>query len=174
MSWEILSARKSNTCKYIYLLLNISSSWNSWTGSFTQKFYELCTRIDEFRLCPYFTLSQSHSGDHSPSKLLQQLEIKWHWRRQAHKAYSIPPVHSSGKKLCLVVHRSLASHFAIFQPHSSICLAAVGNMTSLGAVLLLALTKHTYLAFTSHPSHQHGCLLFLQHTSHYVLFSKKK
>lgn len=103
MSWEILSARKSNTCKYIYLPLNISSTWNSWTGSFTREFYELCTRIDEFLLCPYFTLSQSHSGDHSPSKLLQQLEIKWHWRRQACKAQSIPLIGGPGKKLYLVV-----------------------------------------------------------------------
>lgn len=64
------SAREFNTCKYIYLPLNISSTWNSWTGSFTRKFYELCTRIDDFLLCLYFTLSQNHSGDHSPSKLL--------------------------------------------------------------------------------------------------------
>lgn len=103
MSWEILSARESNTCKYIYLPLNISSTWNSWTASFTREFYELCTRIDKFLLCPYFTSSQSHSGDHSPSKLLQQLEIKWHWRRQACEAQSIPPICGPGKKLYLAV-----------------------------------------------------------------------
>lgn len=103
MSWEILRARESNTCKYIYLPLNISSTWNSWTGSFTWAFYELCTRIDEFLLCLYFTSSQSHSGDHSPSKMLLQLEIKWHWKRQACEAQSIPPTGSPGKKLYLVV-----------------------------------------------------------------------
>lgn len=53
-----------------------------------------------FLLCPYFTSSQSHCG---PSKLLQQLEIKWHWRRQAREAQSIPPIQGPGKKLFLVV-----------------------------------------------------------------------
>lgn len=159
MSWEILRARKSNTCKYIYLPLNISSTWNSWTGSFTWEFYELCTRIDEFLLCLYFTSSQSHSGDHSPSKLLQQLEIKWHWRRQACEAQSIPPTGGPGKKVFFSC--SFSSHLAVFQPPSPACLAVVVNMGSLGADSPLLLIKHTYLAFTSHLWHWCGCLLFL-------------
>lgn len=52
---------------------------------------------------PIFYFVSKPQCDHRPSKLLQQLEIKWHWRRQAHEAQSIPLIRGPGKKLYLAV-----------------------------------------------------------------------
>lgn len=84
-------------------------------------------------------------------------------KEEACEAYRITPIHGPGKKLCLAVHCSLASHFAIFQLHFLVCLAAMGDTGSLGADSLPPLIKHIYLAFTSRLSHRQGCLLFLLH-----------